>query len=122
MPLHLSTNKGLSLKEWGISAQVQLSAFSGNPPLQTGEITSSKRHPTGREILIYSLLPDSGRSQRVSLRTSVAKLLILVVSKFPSWPQTKLAVTGTFLEKSNNKNIILLALLFRQKKYKFQGY
>lgn len=50
--LCISTNEGLGLKEWGVSAQVPLSAFNGNPPLQTGEITSSKRHPTGREILV----------------------------------------------------------------------
>lgn len=123
MPLQLSRDEGLGLKEWGISVQVQLSAFNGNPPLQTGDDKLQEAsHWEGDPG--HSLL-QSGRFQRVSLRTTVyrvAKLLILVISKFPSCPQSELVVAGTFLEKSNNKNIILLVLLFRQKKEKSQGY
>lgn len=74
VPLHLSTNEGLGLKEWGISAQVQLSAFSGNPPLRS---QTPNRHPTGREIVVTACCRP-GDPKRVSLRTTVyrvAKLL-----------------------------------------------
>lgn len=91
MPLHLSRNKGLSLKEWGISVQVQLSVCNGNPLLQIGDHSLQEvSHWEGDPG--HSLLQTS-RSQRVSLRTPVyrdAKLLILVISKFPSWLQSEL--------------------------------
>ena len=89
--------RGLSLKEWRVSAQVPSSVFGDAPLnfaiLRVRELSEASHAEGDAECGPLR----SGRAQRASVRTTVCKVvrwLTLGISKFPSWPQSGSAVTG----------------------------
>jgi len=84
--------RGLSLRERRVSAQVPSSVFSDGPPTFANLRVHKLREASHSEGDAGRSPLRSRRAQRASLRTAVygvTRRLALVISKFPSWPQSR---------------------------------